>query len=108
MKLNGQEVELKYGVNAIRALIRETKQTPLQIMQGGFDPSDLELGISMIWAGMLWSNKKITPDMVGDWIENAEPGAYLEAVTEAVQGFTVAFTRAFVAGTGNEDGKGKN
>jgi hypothetical protein len=93
MKLSGKEMELKYGINSIRALIRETGKTPMQIMNDGFDPSDFELGITLIWAGLLWTNRKITPDVVGQWFD-AEPEAYVPAITEAVQVFMSAFTRS--------------
>lgn len=93
MKLAGKEMELKYSVNSIRALIRETGKTPMQIMQDGFDPSDFELGITLIWAGLLWTNRKVTPDIVGQWFDD-EPEAYLLAVTEAVQTFLNAFQRS--------------
>jgi len=93
MKLSGKEMELKYGINSIRALIRETGKTPMEIMQNGFDPSDFELGITLIWAGLLWTNRKVTPDIVGQWFDD-EPEAYLPAVTEAVQTFLHAFQRS--------------
>lgn len=93
MKLSGKEMELKYGINSIRALIRETGKTPMQLMQDGFDPSDFELGITLIWAGLLWTNRKVTPDIVGQWFDD-DPEAYLPAITEAMQTFLHAFQRS--------------
>lgn len=100
MKLSGKEMELKYGVNSIRALIRETGKTPMQLMQDGFDPSDFELGITLIWAGLLWTNRKVTPDIVGQWFDD-DPEAYLPAITEAMQTFLHAFQRSL--GVKSED-----
>lgn len=92
MKIAGQERELKYGVNSIRALQKAIGRTPAEIFSDGFDVSDFELGIHIIWAGLLWSNKKLTPDMVGNWID-AEPERYEETLTEAINTFSESFTR---------------
>ena len=46
--------ELKYGVNAIRALIKATGRTPDQFLGENFKALDMELGTTIIWAGMLW------------------------------------------------------
>lgn len=102
MKLAGKEMELKYSFNSIRALIRETGKTPMQIMQDGFDPSDFEIGIALIWAGLLWTNRKVTPDIVGQWFDE-DPEAYLPAVTEAVQVFLHAFQRSLGVKPEEED-----
>lgn len=93
MKLAGKEMELKYSINSIRALIREMGKTPMQLMQDGFDPSDFELGVTLIWAGLIWTNKKLTPDIVGQWLDE-DPEAYLPAVTEAIQAFLGSFQRS--------------
>ena len=44
--------EFKYGVNAIRALIKATGRTPDQFLGENFKALDMELGTTIIWAGM--------------------------------------------------------
>lgn len=90
------ERNFKYSINALRALIRETGKTPLQILDGGFDPTDLDFGIKLIWAGMVSDNRKLTPDMVGAMFDDA-PEEYAPAVTEAIKAFIAAFERTFSA-----------
>lgn len=43
--------ELKYGVNAMRALQEKIGRSPADIITDGFDGRDMELGTSIIWAG---------------------------------------------------------
>ncbi|HPU78321.1 MAG TPA: hypothetical protein PK409_09470 [Thermosynergistes sp.] len=102
MKINGKDMELKYTVNSIRALIRETGKTPAQIMGGGFDPTDFDLGVKLIWAGLLWSNPKLTVDIVGNWLD-AEGGTYSEAIMEATKALVAAFERQFGTAAGKDD-----
>lgn len=86
--------ELKYGVNAIRALLKETGKTPAQILEGGFDPRDMEFGVALVWAGMLWQDKSLTVEKVGDMLD-AEEGLYFTSVTKAVNGLVTSFKRSF-------------
>lgn len=102
------ERNFKYSINALRALIRETGKTPLQIMEKGFDPTDLDFGIKLIWAGMVSDNRKLTPDMVGAMFDEA-PEEYAPAVAEAMRGFIASFQRAFSAKDEDvQEGEGKN
>lgn len=94
VKLGGREYELKYTVNAIRALIKETGKTPAEILQNGFDPTDFELGVKLIWGALLHANPKLKPDTVGDWLEMSE-GVYSEAVTAAATALMAAFQKQF-------------
>lgn len=110
MKIGGQEREFRFGLNAIRALIRATGKTPMEIIQSGLDPTDFELGIHIIWAGLLWTNKNITPDIVGAWLDADPPGTYTQALIEAGNALVKAFERCFATGDIEEEGekKGKN
>ena len=95
--------ELKYGVNAIRALIKATRKTPDQFLGENFKVLDMELGTTIIWAGMLWQNKNLTVDEVGDMLDT-ENGLYAEAFGEAAKKFMEAFNRLFLV----EQPKGKD
>lgn len=93
MKIAGYERgEFRYGVNGVRALIRATGKTPLQMIGRGFDPSDFEAGVHLVWGGLLWSNNRLVPDTVGEWFD-ADPGAYREAVASATRSLTETFER---------------
>ena len=94
--------ELKYGVNAIRALIKATGRTPDQFLGENFKALDMELGTTIIWAGMLWQNKSLTVDEVGDMLD-AESGLYAEAFGEAAKAFIEAFNRLFVVEAKKEE-----
>lgn len=94
--------ELKYGVNAIRALIKATGRTPDQFLGENFKALDMELGTTIIWAGMLWQNKSLTVDEVGDMLD-AESGLYAEAFGEAAKKFIESFNRLFVVEAEKEE-----
>ena len=88
--------EFKYGVNAIRAIIRATGKTPQEILiKKEALATDMEIGTVIIWAGMLWKKKTLTVDEVGDMLD-AEEGLYIEALKEAFSAFVFAFNRMFV------------
>ncbi|MFA7112202.1 MAG: hypothetical protein WC115_01525 [Sphaerochaeta sp.] len=93
MKLGGKNREFKYTVNSIRHLINMTGKTPSEILNG-FDPTDFDLGVKLICCGLLWENPKLTPDMVGDWLE-VDDGVYSQAITDAVNALVVSFQRQF-------------
>jgi hypothetical protein len=104
MKLGGQEREFRFGINANRALIKATGKTPMELVQDGFDPTDFDIGVHIIWAGLLWSNRKLTPDLVGQWLDAEDakqPGAYVKAVSEATSEMVASFERSF--GTGEDE-----
>ena len=94
IKLAGREYTLKYTVNSIRALIQETGKTPAELLQNGFDPTDFDLGVKLIWGALLHNNRKLKPDTVGEWLDLSE-GSYSEAVTAAAQALTETFQRQF-------------
>lgn len=94
--------ELKYGVNAIRALIKATGRTPDQFLGENFSALDMELGTTIIWAGMLWQNKSLTVDEVGDLLD-AESGLYAEAFGEAAKKLIEAFNRLLVVEAKKEE-----
>lgn len=100
MWIGGREREFKYPINSIRSLIHRTGRTPAQIMQGGFDPTDFDLGVYLIWGALLWENPKLTPETVGEWLDLAD-GVYGKAVVEAAQALMRTFERQF--GAGDED-----
>lgn len=94
IKLAGREYTLKYTVNSIRALIQETGKTPAELLQNGFDPTDFDLGVKLIWGAMLHANRKLRPETVGEWLDLSE-GVYSDAVTAAAQALIEAFQRQF-------------
>lgn len=88
--------EFKYGVNAIRALISATGKTPAEIINMKEALAyDMEVGASIIWAGMVWNNKNLTIDEVGDLLDSGE-GLYVEALKEAFGSLVTAFNRLFI------------
>lgn len=94
MKIGGKERKFKYGLNSIRALVRETGKTPQEILEGGFDPRDVEYGVLLVWAALIWQDRNLTVDQVGDWLD-AEDGLYVEAAQEAINALLEGFRRTF-------------
>lgn len=94
MKIGGKERKFKYGLNSIRALVRETGKTPQEILEGGFDPRDVEFGIALVWAALIWQDRNLTVDQVGDWLD-AEDGLYVDASQEAINALLEGFRRTF-------------
>lgn len=88
------KLDIKYGINAVRAVIKATGKTPSEILRDGFKGDDLELGTTLIWAGLLHQDKNLTTEQVGDWLDSEE-GLYVKAVTEAASGFIATFNRSF-------------
>ena len=99
--------ELKYGVNALRALQEKIGRSPADILTDGFDGRDMELGTSIIWAGMLWNNRDLTLDEVGDLLDSEEK-LYVDALEEAVLKFLASFKRVFGLPDADAEEKGKN
>lgn len=99
--------ELKYGVNAMRALQEKIRKTPADILTDGFDGRDMELGTSIIWAGMLWNNRDLTLDEVGDLLDSEEK-LYVDALGEAVTKFLASFKRVYGLPDAAAEEKGKN
>ena len=107
MSLKEKIGELKYGVNALRALQEKIGRSPADILTGGFDGRDMELGTSIIWAGMLWQNHDLTIDEVGD-ILDSEERLYIDALGEAVPKFLASFKRVFGLPDAAAEETGKN
>ena len=72
IKIGGAERELKYGVNALAAITQELHKTPVEILSAGFDVLDIMTVRIVLWAGLLHSARKITPEIVGDWMDKKE------------------------------------
>ena len=105
MKIGGKNREFRYGVNGIRALLRATGKTPGEIFGGGFDPRDVEFGCTLVWAGLLWQDRNLTIDQVGDWLDEEEH-LYVDAVKEGLARFLDSFKRCFgTVGAGGKDGE---
>ena len=107
MSLKEKIGELKYGVNAMRALQEKIKKTPADILTDGFDGRDMELGVAIIWAGMLWNNRDLTLDEVGDLLDSEEK-LYVDALGEAVLKFLASFKRVYGLPDAAAEEKGKN
>ena len=99
--------ELKYSVNALRALQEKIGKSPADIITDGFDGRDMELGVAIIWAGMLWNNRDLTPDEVGDLLDSEEK-LYVDALGEAVLKFLASFKRVYGLPDAAAEEKGKN
>jgi len=92
MKLGGKERTFKYPVNSIRKLIEMTGKTPAEILSN-FDTTNFDIGVKLVCGALVWENPKLTPDIVGDWLE--EEAVYTQAVTEAVNALVNSFNRQF-------------
>ena len=101
------KLDIKYGINAVRAVIKATGKTPSEIFQNAFKGDDFEMGTILIWAGLLHQDKNLTIEQVGDWLDTEE-GLYIKAVTEAVKKFMEAFNRSFAVNEKNKSGTEKN
>lgn len=86
------DMELKYGINAVRALEGEIGKTSREILTEGVNPADISFGTTLIWAGLLWKDSTLTVDQVGEELDKEE-GLYLEAVTKAMRLFGASFKR---------------
>jgi hypothetical protein len=74
IKLNGKEYAVRYPLNSIRALERETGKSVFQIFNtlAGGEGVGFDLMILVIWAGLLHVNRLITPETAGLWLEDAK------------------------------------
>lgn len=72
VKIGGAERELFYGVNALSAIQKELGENPVKIITSGFSPLDFNTVRIILWAGLLHSARKITPEIVGDWMDKKE------------------------------------
>lgn len=86
VKIGGTERELKYGVNALAAITQELHKTPVEILSAGFDVLDIMTIRIVLWAGLLHSARKITPEVVGDWMDKGET-PYAELVETVMSAF---------------------
>lgn len=81
-----KERHIKFGMNAFIRLERELGR-PMTQLGDELSMEDLR---TMFWIGLLWEDKKLTPDKVGDLMDvviEAEGLAFLSnALGEAVQG----------------------
>lgn len=77
---------IKYGMNAFIRLERELGR-PMTELGDNLSMEDLR---TMLWVGLLWEDKKLTPEKVGDLMDvviETEGLEYLSnALGEAVQG----------------------
>lgn len=82
-----KERHIKYGMNAFVRLERELGK-PLTSMMS--DETSLEELRTMLWVGLMWEDKKLTPDKVGDIMDEVMETQGLEylsgALGEAIQG----------------------
>lgn len=70
--LNHKEYTVRYPLNAIRALERETGKSVFQIFNtiAGGEGVSFDLMICIIWAGLLFSNRLVNPETVGTWLND--------------------------------------
>lgn len=94
MRIGGKEREIKFGVNALRTLLVTRNQSPDEIIANGADIRDIELGVTLVWAGLLHEDRTLTLDQVGDWLDEEE-GLYFQAAQAAAVAFMAAFKRSF-------------
>jgi len=93
MKLGGKERNFRYTVNSIRQLIKMTGKTPSEVLSN-FDATNFDDNVKLICCALLWENPKLTPDIVGEWLEE-DDGSYTQAVTEAVNALISSFNKQF-------------
>lgn len=108
VKIGGTERELKYGVNALAAITQELHKTPVEILSAGFDVLDIMTVRIVLWAGLLHSARKITPEVVGDWMDRCET-PYAELVETVMSAFVNSCESVYgISVTGEEEEPEKN
>lgn len=101
IELGASEYNVKYDINALCSLEQELGNKSLQEI---FSQESLNFSWirSVLWAGLLYSDPKITPKKVGRMLDNHfEKGGSLEDVVQSIMG---AITQVL---PGNEEKKAK-
>ena len=87
IEIGGAQRELKYGVLAIRAIERESGKSVFELLSA---PMSIDLGVAVVWGGLLHSLPKLTPEMVARWLDDAD---YTAVVGEAMGAFAASVVR---------------
>ena len=66
--LGGKEFTVRYPLNSIRALERETGKSVFQIVD--LTSFSIDLMICVIWAGVLHASRLLTVAAVSQWLED--------------------------------------
>ena len=101
VELGASEYSVKYDINALCSLEQELGNKSLQEIFSS-DSLNFSWIRSVLWAGLLHGDAKITPKKVGRMLDNHfESGGSLEAVVQSLMG---AITQVL---PGSENSKGK-
>ena len=106
VKIGGAERELKYGVNALAAITQELHRTPVEILFAGFDVLDIMTVRIVLWAGLLHSARKITPETIGDWMDKGET-PYAELVEVVMSAFVDSCQSVYGISVAEEEEEGE-
>lgn len=87
IEIGGAQRELKYGVLAIRAIERESGKSVFELLSASMS---IDLGVTVVWGGLLHSLPKLTPDMVSRWLDDCE---FKAVVAEAMSAFSASVVR---------------
>jgi len=81
--LGGQAYELRLTRRALYRLETETDRTIVEVLdrvqRGSFAAM-----VDLVWAGIVWSNAKLTPEDVADLLDGADMAEVAKAVVDAM------------------------
>lgn len=106
--LNGRSMTLKFGLLSLRAMERDmgiSFPQMIEAINGGRVGIDILL--SIIWAGLLWENRDLTVEQVGEWLDK-ESGENLETImSTAANEFVASFDHLLVKPNKESEKDGK-
>lgn len=93
--------EIKYPFNALKTFLKSSGHTPEELFSGldngggsPLAPTNLDLGVTLIWAGLLHQGNSLTVEQVGDWLDERD-GRYMEMWQAAVEALMASMQRSF-------------
>lgn len=103
--LNGCPMTLKFGLLSLRAMERDMGiPFPQMIVAINSGHMGIDILLSIIWAGLLWQNRTLTVEQVGEWLD-AEDGESLEQImTTAANEFVASFEHLLVKPKREQEG----
>lgn len=87
VQLGNESRELKFGVMAIRAIERESGKSVFELLSASMS---IDLGVTVVWGGLLWQLPKLRPEIVATWLDDSE---YTEVVGKAISAFSDSIKR---------------
>jgi hypothetical protein len=108
IRIDGQDYDIHYGQNAICALEDELNVSIVDLLkrvqEGRQRLTDLR---AIIWAGMLWRRRNITPEIVGSTIE-AGKARIRDIAVECVEDLVESFNKYIVVEEERQEESEKN